>query len=111
MKGLDEVVVRPEVEAGNAVLQRVAGGKDEHSRRRTIGLEGPHQVKAVAVGQRQVEQHAIVAVELNFLVGLGEVGRHLHHVAAGAQRIQQGRAQRGFVFDKQQLHDKTGPRG
>ena len=56
---LDEVVVRAGVEAGHAVLQRVARGEDEHRRLHAALAQRAQDLKAVAPRQRQVEQHHV----------------------------------------------------
>jgi hypothetical protein len=99
VKGFYQVIIGPEVEARHAVIDTVAGRDDEHAGGRIIGFKGAQQVEAVAVGQSQVEQHAVVAVQLYFFVGLGKIGGYLHYVPALPQCLNEGGAQGGLVFN------------
>ena len=55
-KRLDEIVVGAAVEAGHAILQRVAGGQHEHRRFDTLASKRRQHLQAVAARQHHVEQ-------------------------------------------------------
>ena len=67
-EGLGDVVVAPDGEARQLVLQRVAGGQEEHRHPQPVGAEAPRHLEPVEVGQHDVEDDEVGRVVL----GLGQ---------------------------------------
>src|SRR5690606_24943335 len=108
----DQVVVCALVQAADPVVQPVAGG--DHDDPHGVAVVGPPygaaQVEAVAAGQVEVEQHQVVGVDLEFLLGLGRVEGDVDRVARAHQPYPQRIDQILFVLDHQQSHDRDKPR-
>ncbi len=59
-EGLGEVVIASALEAKNALVDGTARGEDEHGCTDSLGTQAMDQVKAIHVGQREVDDHRVV---------------------------------------------------
>ena len=59
LKGLSEVVVRTAVESRHAVLQRIAGGQDQHGRLQAPRANGTKNFQAIAARKAEVEEDGV----------------------------------------------------
>ena len=101
---LGQVVVGPELEPLDLVVERIARRDDNHPRTLAQLLEPLEQPQAAAARQHDVEQDAVVVVVLQLGQRRGIVGSLLHHVTLAAERPHHNLTQRGFILDNQQFH-------
>ena len=103
-EGLDQVVVGARVEAGHAVVDRVARGEHQH-RRAVAGLaHAPADLEAVDVRHGDVEHDGIELLGRETVERLAAVLGERHVVALERQRALHGRSQRRLVVDHQDSH-------
>ena len=106
---LDEVVVGAAVEAGDAVLDRVARGEHEHGRPDAVVAQPAADLEAVDAGQHHVEHDRVVgggARHPQRVLALdGDVGEH--PLVAQAAADQGG--QLDLVLDDQHAHRRQPP--
>ena len=103
-EGLDQVVVGAGIEAGHAVVDRVARG--EHQDRRAVaGLaHAPADLEAVDVRHGDVEDDGVELLGGETVERLAAVLGERHVVALERQRALHRRAQRRLVIDHQDSH-------
>ena len=58
-KRLNDVIVSPGIETRDAIVNRIASGKDEHRFRESSGSQIRQDLKTVASGQVQIQDHRI----------------------------------------------------
>ncbi len=85
-EGLGHVVVAAGGEAPDLVLGAVAGGEEQHGRPVAPGPQPPAHLRAVDVGQHDVQQHQVVAAPLGQRHGVAPGGGGLHGEALEAKR-------------------------
>ena len=103
-EGLDQVVVGARVEAGHAVVDRVARG--EHQDRRTVaGLaHAPADLEAVDVRHGDVKHDGIELLGRETVERLAAILGERHVIALEGQRALHRRSQRRLVVDHQDSH-------
>ena len=106
-EGLDQVVVGAGVEAGDAVVDRVARG--EHQDRRAVaGLaHAPAHLEAVDVRHRDVQDDGVDLLARDAVERLAAVLGERHVVALEGQRPLHRRAQGRLVIDHQDSHRRV----
>ena len=104
---LDEVVVGARVEAGDPVVDRVAGGEHEH-RRVVARLAQAHaDLEPVELGHRDVEHHRVVALSGEAVERFAAVTGQLDVVALEPEGAIQCGPDRGVVVDHEQPHSSS----
>ena len=100
---LDQVVVRPRVQAGDPVLHRVAGGEHEHRDALPVGTaaQATAEIEAVPAGEHEVEHDQVGTGPGEALGGGVGVAGRLHLVPDPLQRHAQGAAQATVVLHHQ----------
>ena len=104
LEGLEDVVIGAGVQSGDAVVQGVAGGDDEHRQGGGLAADAAQYLQAVAAGQAEVQQDEVVV--------LGAQGREgavaiLHPVGCPGGIVQgavDGVADHGVIFDEEDAH-------
>jgi hypothetical protein len=103
VKGFREVIVSAAVEAADAVIDLVAGGKDEDGNR--VGLtELLQEFPAVEFGKQKIEDDGIVGPGAGFVESFFAVGSLIHSKAVLAQHLSDGAQEIRFVFDHENTH-------
>ena len=104
IEGLDQVVVGSEAESGQLVVDRILRGQHQDRRHRARAPHLGEQLGAAAVGQVDVEDHRVVALD-------GEAGAGVGHIAgpvAGKPRAREPALRRlrelVRVFHQQHAH-------
>ena len=115
IEGLDDVVVGTTVQPGDAVVDAVARGHDQHRQVRVRQRRGARaalpaaanarqQVQALAVGQAQVQQHRVEGLHAQRRPGRRERAAHIHGITRLPQRGRQATGDTGIVFHHQNAH-------
>ncbi len=107
MEGFDEVIVGPELEALDAVVDAVAGGDDDDAIGFIVFAEGFEDLEAVAVGQGNIEEDAVVIERFNPLQGGVFIGDQLAGVCFRLEVAGDALAEGFFVFDDEDLHNSA----
>jgi len=104
VEGLHQVVVRADVEAGDAVGHRVARGDDQH---RHVAARAAHRLQhleAVLARQPEVEQREVVGAVPERELGGGAVAHPVDRVAGVLHAVHHGAADHRIVFHHQHPH-------
>ena len=107
MEGFGQVVVGPQFESLDLVVERVAGRNDDDSRLPALPLQFFEQLQAAPVGQHDVQQNTVVIVSGDLVERRCIIGSLLDHILFPAQGLHHDLPQGGFVFDNQNLHNRT----
>ena len=99
VEGLDEVVVGADVEAGHAVVHRVARGEHQDRRRVAGASDATTDLESVDVGELQVEHDGVGRAQLNRLEGADAVLEQFDVVVLHPQGPSEGATNRGVVVD------------
>jgi len=102
---LGQIVVGPEFQSLDLVVQRVAGRDDDDPGPAAALLQLFEQPQSAAAGQHDVQQDAVVVVCGDLVEGRGIVGGLLDDVLFPDQRPDHDLPQGGFVFDNQYFHN------
>ncbi len=102
---LGQIVVGPEFQSFDLVVQRVAGRDDDDPGAAAPLLQLFEQPQSAAAGQHDVQQDAVVVVCGDLVEGRGIVGGLLDDVLFPDQRPDHDLPQGGFVFDNQYFHN------
>ena len=78
-EGLGEVVVRPGVEALDAVLERAQGGEHQHRRGDALGSQRANDAHALQTGQQAIEHDHVVLMLIREREALQAVARDVNH--------------------------------
>lgn len=105
-EGLDEVVVGTVLEAGHPVGDRIQRGEQEDREGGARFALGGEEGERVSVGQSSVGDQAVVCVDGELEVGLGEIAGEVDGEAGFAQACRDRRAEFGVVFKDQYAHDR-----
>lgn len=106
IEGFHDVIVRPEVETGDAVFDIVAR-RDDQERCRIAGRpHGAQNVEAVPIGQVEVEEHDGIVVRREGFLALDSAARPIDHHALVLQGLLQGPADHRIVFDQENPHER-----
>lgn len=102
--GLDQVVVGPCVQPGNALLHRIARG--EHQDRQLQARLAPalQPLHAIAPRQTQVQHHGIEGGAGQRGIGCGAMLEPVDGMAALAQPLCQGVTKQAVIFNNHQAH-------
>ena len=107
LKGLDDIVVRPQLQALDPVLEGVPrGGENDGDMQRGKIL---HQLEAVAAGEHHIQKNQVIP---GFLHRVGGVQAVVHPIAVVARRGQGHVQQVGygfFVLDDQNFNHWSAP--
>ena len=106
VEGFGQVVVGPQFEALDLVVERVAGRNDDDSRLPALPLQLFEQLQAAPVGQHDVQQDAVVIVSGDLVERRRIIGGLLDHILFPAQGLHHDLPQGGFVFDNQNFHNR-----
>ena len=109
--GLDQVVVGADVQAGDPVVQAVAGGEHQHRRVVALAARLAQDLDAIALGQAQIEQHAGVAAVAEGALRQQAVLHPIDRPAVAAQCLLQALADHLVVFHQQNAHQPSGRNG
>ena len=105
MERLGQVIVGPELEPLDLVIERIPGRNDDHAGRFALPPELFEYPQAAAVGQHDVQQDTVVIVSGDLFERRCVIGRLLDHILFAAQRLHHDLPQGGFVFDNQYFHN------
>ena len=105
MERLGQVVVGPEFQSFDLVVQRVAGRDDDDPGAAAPLFQLFEQPQSAAAGQHDVQQDAVVVVCGDLVEGRGIVGGLLDDILFPDQRPDHDLPQGGFVFDNQYFHN------
>ena len=104
MKRFGKVVIRTYLQSFHFITQRVFGRYDNHTYRVTLLPDVTQDVETVATGQHQVEQHAIVLIQvylhLGIVIGESLFAQIFFTTEVGYDAIRKT----SFVFYDQYLH-------
>ena len=101
---LDHVIVGSEVQTLYAILQRVARSQHQN---RNVGAAPPHppqHLESVEPRQTDVENHEVVRLRGEHVIGIHAVRRVVDRVVGLAQRACEAVSQHGVVFYDQDPH-------
>ena len=102
---LDQVVVGPGVEPGDAIRHPVSRGQHQDREALAGPAEASRHLDARDVGQSEVEDHRLDAdPRLDDLDGIEPVSGHLDDVAITLEHPPQRAAEASVVLDHQQAH-------
>ena len=104
MERLGQVIVGPELEPLDLVIERIPGRNDDHAGRFALPPELFEYPQAAAVGQHDVQQDTVVVVSGDLFERRCVIGRLLDHILFAAQRLHHDLPQGGFVFHDQDFH-------
>ena len=111
-EGLGQVVVRPQAEALDAVLDRAGRGQHQDAAERALSDELPADLVAVHRGQVAIEHDHVVRGRPRLLQRLGAVAGHVHREPAPRQAPHDGLGQVPLVLDHEHAHGTDhAPRG
>jgi len=97
IKGLDDIIIRADVQAADAVLELVAGGQHEDGS--FLGFAQTAQdLPAVHLGQHDIEHHAVVVIIFSVEQPRFAVGGAVHCVALLLQGLSEAAEQVRLVF-------------
>ena len=104
---LGHVVVAARRDAGHPVFDRVPRGQEQHAHLRELGADPAHHLKAVEIGEHDIEHHRVGAELAR--------GPHRLRAAAGgddvpafvAQHAGQQLGQAGLVVDDEHAHGRA----
>lgn len=105
-EGLDDVVVRTELESRHAV-DLVVARRDDDDRDRSAGSKRTEHLETVSVGQPEVEQHEVVRLGGRRLLR-SPCARHVEPLPHEA--LEEGSPDRVVIFDQQHPHGSIIPR-
>ena len=108
---LDEVVVGAAVEAGDAVLDRVARGQHQHGRPDAGAAQPPAGLEAVEARQHHVEHDRVVGVRLRHPERVLAVRRHVGGEPLAGQPAPDQARHPQVVLDDQHAHAQNPPPG
>ena len=83
---LGDVVVAPDGQTGQLVLQRVASGEEEDGDAKPVGTQAPGHLETIQVGQHDVEDQEVGRVFLGLRQGLAPRRRLVDGEPLVAQR-------------------------
>ena len=111
-EGLGHVVVGAEVQAADAVVERVARGEHQHRRAVAGGAQPPQHLEAVDAGQADVQDDQVEALLAGAEHRVLARGHHVHRVAFALEDARDPARQRRVVLDDQYPHpvNHTAPR-
>jgi len=98
-EGLDQVVIRPGVQAGHPGLDRVAGREHQHGDAVPRPPQLTQQLHPVPVRQPEVEDDGIVGDERHRRAGIGDGRDRVHDEAGPAQGRSQHLDDPHFILD------------
>ena len=107
---LDQVVVRAQVEASDAIGELVTRAENQDRRLRPARAQAAQDGQAVDLGEHDVEQDRVVRVGLGKGQPLFAVARGVDGVAGFAQPLGQRARQRLEVLDQKHPHASSMPR-
>ncbi|GAA3084045.1 hypothetical protein GCM10020000_82860 [Streptomyces olivoverticillatus] len=105
-EGFDEVVVGAVFEARHPVAHRVQGGQQQYGKGGTGLALGGEQGQSVTVRQHAIRDEAVVAVDGELDVGVGEIDGDVDGEAGLAQPRRDRRAEFGIVLQDQYAHHR-----
>jgi hypothetical protein len=104
VEGFDQVIVGPQIEAGNTIGHGVAGGNHQHRDVAIATAQFLQQGDAVQHGKAEIQQqHPIVAV-IEGGAGGAAVPHPVHRESGQLEAARHTRADHGVVLSQQQLH-------
>lgn len=86
-EGFGEVIVCAGLESGQPVVEAVAAGEHERGHRVPGGTRPGDQVQAVAVGQAAIHHQAVVAIDGDLEIRVGDALGEVHREPGRAQPI------------------------
>jgi hypothetical protein len=98
------VVIGAEIEAGDALLDAVGRGQDQHRYGRAACTQPAQNLQPVQPRQAEVEDQQIELVRCQCRIGLGAAFDPIDRVARIAQRAQQAVGEHVVVFGDQDAH-------
>jgi len=101
---LDYEIVGPGIQAFDLFLPAAAGGQDQDRGGQPGRPPTAQQVKAIAIGQAEIEQDHVDPVQFRPCLSLFGAARQIDGKADRAQPLGQAWTQFGIIFDHQQSH-------
>ena len=101
---LHQIIVGAAAQSVDPIVQAAAGGEHEDGDRIVAMTEFAQQLKAIAVGEPEVENQRGVERGLQDASRLFDVGQSVRLIARGLQALGQELRQLFVVFDDQQTH-------
>ena len=103
-EGLDHVVVGAGIEADHPIVQRIAGGEDQHRQFVSFTPQLAQQAEAIDVGQVEIEDQGGELVALEGCQSGQPLLQPVHRIAAMAQCILHTIPQHHIIFYQQDPH-------
>ena len=104
VEGLDQVVVRPQVQALHPVRHAVPGGEEENRGVHPLLPQFPHQGIAVLLGHHHVQEDAIVLRPQQVELGILPVMAAIHGIAGFFEHLLEQQVQVPLILYHQDAH-------
>ena len=104
VEGLDQVVVRAGVQAGDALRDRIARAQDQHRGHAAGGARPAQHLEAVQAGQAEVQHHGVEAAVLERRQRVGTAAHPVDRIARARQRVLDAGAEELVVLYEKQAH-------
>ena len=72
LEGLHQIVVRAGIKAEHPIIEPAARGQDQDRHRVLPPPEPAHQIKSFAIGQAEIEEHQVIVVDREGMLGPGD---------------------------------------
>ena len=103
-KGLDQVVIGPQVQAPTAVLHLPFCGEQKDGRPVTLPAEGLQNGQAIRFGQHDIQKDAVVVPHPGIGQSLFPIGHAVHQIIVIGEDIGHGFGQSRLILSIQQFH-------
>ena len=101
---LNKVVVRPGVQAGDAVADRVAGSEHENGDADAVRPQAAAEIEAGKPGEQDVEDNEVEVGAGEEVERFGTVGSEINSVVGLAEAAGKEIGDVGFIFNNEQTH-------
>lgn len=109
LERLEQVIVRPEVQAGDAIIELAPCRQDQHRNSGASLAHSPQYVQPIHVGQGEIENGVIVFLGEQDVIRRGAIVDAIHGIAAVLQGLGQPFGELQIVFDQQYPHGFRSP--
>ena len=107
IKGLDQIVIRPGLQAFNALAHGITGRQHQHRHLHALLAPARQQVQAVLIGQTQIQHTDVEVRRLDGSIGLRGAAHHIHTEALQLQARLDPTGHQSVIFYQQHVHCLT----